>query len=420
MRVTIGRGWAEGRAIAPPSKSYTHRALFLSSLARGRSRVLSPLHSDDTTATRRVLEMIGVPIRTLGEGFEVHGGSLGPPETELHCGESATTLRLGSAVCSIIEGEAILTGASSLLRRPVEPLLEGLRQMGVECSGMGGFPPVRVRGGRLLGGEVSMRGDISSQFVSAILLIAPLAERPTNLTLTTPLESKPYVCMTMEAQRRFGVEIRASEDMRHFQTEVQEYGPTDFKVEGDWSSAAYLLAAGATAGRVVVENLDPKSLQADAAIIEYLRGMGASVKVWEEGAEAEMSNLRGLDMEVSDCPDLFPILASLSAAAEGRSIIRGVRRLEYKESNRVESTIEGLRAMGIRAYRRGDEVIVEGGRPRGGVIDPRGDHRLAMAFSILGLIADGETTILGAECVSKSYPLFWEALEGLGVSMRRS
>lgn len=419
MRILIRGGRVEGRAKAPPSKSYTHRALFLSSLADGRSRIISPLISDDTWATAGILEMLGASIDRGEERWEVRGGVLEPPASDLHCGESATTLRLGTALCSTVEGESRLTGGPSLLRRPVGPLVEGLRQMGVECIDAGGLPPVLVRGGRLGGGEVYMRGDISSQFISAILLIAPLSERPTKLLLTTPLESKPYASMTIEAQRRFGVRVRASGDMMVFEAERQDYRPTDFQVEGDWSSAAYLLAAGAIAGRVRVENISPESLQADSAIIGFLREMGASVRLLEGAAEAEASSLKGLEADVSDCPDLFPILAVLCAVAEGRSTIRGVRRLEYKESNRVEAMLEGLRAMGVDAQRRGGEVIVAGGRPRGGLIDPGGDHRIAMALSILALAAEGETTILDGECVSKSYPRFWEAMETLGMQIRR-
>ncbi|MBS7638244.1 3-phosphoshikimate 1-carboxyvinyltransferase [Candidatus Bathyarchaeota archaeon] len=386
----------------------------------GRAASSPPLRSDDTQATREILGMLGASIEEDGDLWEVYGGPLQPPSSELYCRGSATTLRLGSAVCSLIEGESRLTGNPFLLRRPVGPLVEGLRQMGVDCSDTGGLPPVRVRGGRPRGREVLLRGDISSQFVSAILLIAPLAEGPTTLILTTPLESKPYISMTLEAQRRFGVQIQSSEDMRIFKVEEQLYRPTDFTVEGDWSSVAYLLAAGAIAGRVRVENISPESLQADAKITGFLREMGASVKAQGRMVEAETSSLRGIEVDVSDCPDIFPVLAILCAVADGVSTIRGLRRLEYKESNRVEAMMDGLKTMGIEALRRGDELLVVGGRPRGGVIDPRGDHRIAMAFSILGLAAEGETIIQDAGCVSKSYPLFWEEMEKLGMPIRRT
>ncbi|MEM4726845.1 MAG: 3-phosphoshikimate 1-carboxyvinyltransferase [Candidatus Bathyarchaeia archaeon] len=420
MKLVIRRGTVEGRVKAPPSKSYTHRALFLSALADGRSRIISPLHSDDTDATRGLLGELGVSIEQKGDYWDVQGGHLQPPISPLNCGGSATTLRLGSALCSLLDGESLLTGNPSLLQRPVGALVDGLRQMGAECSDAGGFPPVRVRGGKLRGGGIQMRGDISSQFISAILLIAPLSEREVILTLTTPLESRPYVSMTMEAQWRFGVQVQASEDMRLFKVERQNYRPADFMVEGDWSSAAYPLAAGAIAGKVRVENLVPGSLQADASILGFLRGMGASVRALEGAAEAEASRLKGFEADVSDCPDLFPILAVLGASAEGRSIIRGVRRLAYKESNRVEAMLEGLNLMGIDAKRMDGEVAIMGGSPKGGVIDPKGDHRIAMAFSILGLRAEKETCILGAECVSKSYPQFWETMERLGMRMREA
>ena len=420
MKVEIRRSGVKGTVAAPPSKSYTHRALICSALAQGKSRILNPLYSDDTGATCSVLGELGVGLSTDPELWEVVGGELEKPDSDLFCRESATTLRFMATVCALVDGTSRLTCGPALSRRPVGPLLDGLRQLEVDCRSNGGFPPAVIKGiGRIRGGSAAIRGDISSQFVSAILLVSPLADRPVSLKLTTPLESRPYVSMTMDTQRRFGVEVQASGNMREFQVQRQIYNPTEFAVEGDWSSAAYLLAAGGLAGKVTVLGLKPKSLQADSAIIDILKKMGAQVDLKGTAVSVKSSSLKGLEFDVSDCPDLFPVVSALCAVADGTSVLRGIRRLRYKESDRVMAMVEGLRNMGVKATRRGDGVTIVGTTPRGGLIDPKNDHRIAMAFSVVGLVAEGETVILDADCVSKSYPGFWDAMGKLGVGLRR-
>jgi 3-phosphoshikimate 1-carboxyvinyltransferase len=398
----------------------THRALVCSALADGRSKIRSPLVSDDTEATRRVLRQLGVEISCRSGAWEVDGGAPAKPESDLHCGESGTTLRLVTAFCSLVDGECKLIGGPSLSKRPVGPLVDGLRQLGADCESTGGLPPITVKGkGRLPGGEAAIPGDISSQFVSALLIVAPRGERGTTLRLTTRLESRPYIELTIETQRTFAVSIRASKGMEEFRIERQNYRPAEITVERDWSAAAFLLGAGALAGRVTVEDMNKGSSQADAAILDVLSEMGATVVGKGGSITVEKAPLSGIELDLSDSPDLFPVVVSLSAAASGRSVLRGLRRLRLKESDRVAAMTGGLVGMGVRCELAGDTLTIEGGSPRGCVIDPWGDHRIAMAFSILGLAAEGETTILDAECVSKSYPGFWGDLEALGVEIAR-
>ena len=419
MEVSVRRSDLTGRTAAPPSKSFTHRGLLCAALAEGRSRVISPLVSDDTEATAEVLSGLGVGVTRSSGVWEVEGGVLQRPEEALHCRESGTTLRMTTALSALVDGVCTLTGAASLTGRPVGPLVDGLNQLGADCTSNGGFPPVVVRGrGRLRGGAAEMPGDVSSQFISAILLVAPRTDEGVTLKLTTPLESRPYVRMTMEAQRSFNVDVQTAGDMSEFTVEGQSYEPSDFEVEGDWSSASYLLAGGALAGSVELTGLKDESSQADAAMAEALRMMGADVSVQYTSIAAERSKLNGITFEVSDCPDLFPILSALCATAEGDSVIRGIRRLRLKESDRVAAVAEGLARMGVETIGEENSFIIHGSTPHGGVIDPHGDHRIAMAFGILGLAAEGETTILDAECVSKSFPGFWGALEDLGAELR--
>lgn len=398
----------------------THRALICSALAEGRSVIREPLISEDTEATRMVLEQLGIGISCMEGAWKVAGGSLRKPESDLNCGESGSTLRLVTALCSLVDGECKLIGGPSLSKRPIGPLVDGLKQLGAKCESTGGLLPVTVKGnGRLPGGDAAIPGDISSQFVSALLIVAPRGERGTTLRLTTRLESRPYVELTMEVQRIFGVSVEASEGMEEFRIERQSYRPADVTVERDWSAAAFLVGAGALAGRVSVEDLNMGSSQADAAILGILDEMGATVVGKGGSITIEMAPLSGIELDLSDSPDLFPVVASLCAAASGRSVLRGLGRLRLKESDRVAAMTGGLVGMGVRCELVGDILTIEGGSPKGCVIDPWGDHRIAMAFSILGLAAEGETTILDADCVSKSYPGFWGDLEALGVELAR-
>ncbi|RLI27112.1 MAG: 3-phosphoshikimate 1-carboxyvinyltransferase [Candidatus Hecatellales archaeon] len=419
MRAVVTRSSVEGVVKAPPSKSYTHRALVCSALASGRSLIFSPCPCRDTEATINTLNRLSIEIvKHSPLLWEVNGGTLRKTDAYLDCEESGTTLRFISALCSLTGEEFIVSGSPSLLKRPVGELVNGLRQLGAECSCSGGFPPVFVKG-KLRGGEARIRGDVSSQFVSALLLAAPAAEKEVHLTLTTKPKSKPYILMTLSLQSEFGIRIESSRDLTEFWVGCQSYKARSCRIEGDWSSASYFLAAGALTGRVKVKGLKLDSLQADKEILDVLRQMGAKVATSSNEIIVEgSSRLEAVEFEVSDCPDLFPLLAVLCAVARGRSLIRGVERVRFKESDRVEAVVEGLVKMGIKALYRNGHVVIEGSKPKGAVIDPRNDHRIAMAFAILGLTADGETIIENAECVSKSFPDFWGKLESLKASLK--
>jgi 3-phosphoshikimate 1-carboxyvinyltransferase len=394
VRIKIERSEIDGQIEAPSSKSMTHRVVICSALAQGKSWVNRPLVSDDTDATLRVIQAIGAGVERSKGLWVIRGGKLNPPKEDLDCGDSGTTLRLMTAVCALLEGSSFL---------------------GVVCESRGGNPPVKVLGeGGIKGGEVSITGDISSQFISGLLLIAPYARSQLRVKVTTRLESAPYVGMTIDVQRAFGVQVEASEGYRKMLVEKQEYTPTEYTIEGDWSSGAYLLAAGALAGRVSVENLVRESRQADTAIVEVLGEMGIKPKFNGESVGVDYTEICGIDWDLTDSPDLFPVVAALCSVAKGESRLRGLKRLRIKESDRIASMAEGLSKMGIKTEPSDESIIIHGGAPEGAVIDPHGDHRIAMAFGVLGLSARGETEIKDAECVSKSYPGFWRALEAFG------
>jgi 3-phosphoshikimate 1-carboxyvinyltransferase len=403
-----------GCITAPPSKSMTHRALILAALAKGRSTIRNPLTADDTDATVDVLKRLGVEIVRSGEWI-VNSGDLYAPSETLHCGESGTTLRFMAAICALVDGECQLTGGSSLSSRPVGPLLDAFTQLGVSSESQNGFPPVAIKGtGRIEGGTARLPGNISSQFVSALLTVAPLARAPVEVTLTTKLESKPYVAMTVDAMRAFGVEAEHSQDMMRFTAPLKPYMATTVTVEGDWSSAAYLLAAGALAGEVEIKGLDKHSSQADKAILPLLREMGAETYINGDIVKVAASKLSGIEADLSDYPDLFPVVSALCAAAEGESRLTGLARLRLKESDRVAAMTEGLRRMGAWVNYDDDSAKIRGRCLHGAVVNPWGDHRIAMSLAVLALRAEDETTIENAGCVSKSYPGFWGDLAALG------
>ncbi len=413
MKVSIYKSEIKGRVRAPSSKSYTIRGLMCAALARGKSEIIHPLGSDDTEAALNVLSRIGIRVHQREDSWQVVGGDFHKPDTDLFCGESAATLRFMTAICSLIPGKCKLCPGPSLSRRPVKPLVQALRQLGVNCSCQGEVAPVIVEGGRLKGGAIKLPGNVSSQFVSALLLISPFAEEGVKIRLTTPLESKPFVLMTLECLNEFGIKVKFSEALEEFEVLKQTYKPAKYNVEGDWSSASYLLALGALSGEVEVGNLNSESLQGDMVILNLLRDMGAVVEVDRNSTIVRRSRLNAIRADLSNCIDLLPTMAVLAAAANGVSEFTGIKRARLKESNRVSALREGLERMGIKVAEERDKLTITGSKPRGSVIDTRGDHRIAMAFGILGSLTEG-TVINDAECVSKTFPQFWDAIKSVG------
>lgn len=413
MRVSVYKSEVKGRVRAPSSKSYTLRGLMCAALAKGESEIMHPLSSDDTEASLNVLTKVGVHVHQKRDSWQVTGGDFHEPGTDLFCGESAATLRFMTAICSLVPGKCRLIAGGSLARRPVKPLVEALGQLGVKSFCRDEVAPVVVEGGRLQGGVTELPGDISSQFVSALLFISPFAEEGVKIRLTTPLESKPFVLMTLDCLRRFGIKVKFSKELRQFEVLRQTYKPTEYSVEGDWSSASYLLAWGAVSGEVEVENLNSESLQGDKMMLNLLKDMGALVEVSKNSVTVRKSRLNAIKADLSDCIDLLPTMAVLAAAAEGVSEFIGIERARIKESNRVSAVREGLERMGIKVGEDRNRMTIAGSRPAGATIDSKGDHRIAMAFSILGSVTGG-MIINDAECVSKTFPQFWDVLKSIG------
>ena len=443
MKVTVKKSEVKGKVGVPSSKSQTLRGLMCAALTRGESEIINPLISDDTAAAVDVLSKIGVRIQQEEGLWRVRGRTFRAPDTDLFCGESATTLRFMTAICSLIPGECHLVGGPSLSKRPVKSLVEALKKLGVKCSMEGKTtPPVTVEGGTLKGGITELPGNISSQFISALLLIAPFAEEEMSIKLTTELTSRPYLLMTLRCQRKFGINVRTEFD--RFVVRRQRYQPTRFEVEGDWSSASYFLALGAVSEGIEVENLSTSSLQGDRVILDFLRNMGARVRIAGNCVTVSQANLKAIRADLSDCIDLLPTMAVLAALADGVSEFTGIERARIKESNRVTAVKEGLERMGVTVTEEQNRLTIAGlttkkpttdsddeeteegeesqapdtavPEPEATVIDSQNDHRIAMAFGVLGT-AVGGIAINEAECVSKTFPNFWDTLKSIGVKL---
>ncbi len=413
MKIFIEKSRIAGRISAPPSKSYTIRALMCAALAGGESEIRHPLTAEDTVAAADVLHEIGITTRREKEPWRVSGGDFRVPETDLFCGDSAATLRFLTAICSVVPGQCRLVAGPSLARRPVGVLVQALRRLGVDCAASGELPPVTVNGGTLKGGLTEIPGDISSQFISALLLVAPRAVDGMTIRLTTPLESRPYIRMTLDCLQKFGITVDVSESLDEYQINRQTYRPTEYEVEGDWSSAAYFLALGAVSGPIEITNLNPASAQGDKMILNFLRDMGAAVEINRHAVTVRKAKLKALRADLTDCIDLLPTVAVLAAVAEGASEFTGIARARLKESNRVTAVKEGLERMGVKVIEERNKLTIVGSTPHGAIIDSMNDHRIAMAFSVLGTVVGG-TVIEGAECVNKTFPQFWDILESTG------
>ena len=406
---------------APPSKAYTHRSLIAAALSEGRSDIVNPLSSDDSEATLGAVQAYGALVEREEDVWKVTGRSEPvAPSNVVDCGESGATIRFMTPVSALAKGISVLTGRSQLLRRPIGPLLHSMRELGVTCYTVrgGGYPPVIVFGGRIHGGRTSLRGDVSSQFVSGLLFAAPRAQNDVVIRLTTNLESRQYVDMTLNVLNLHGIKVETSSDLREYYVKKrQEYKPTNHMIPGDYSSAAFILAGAAITGsRITVKDLARESFQGDKAIIQILSNMGANINVSEDSVRIHGGQLSGLEIDVDQIPDLVPVIVVLGCYAKGRTVIRKAGRLRIKESDRLSTLASELGKMNTSIHVADDTLTVKGSSSiRGAVIDPHGDHRIAMACSIAALGAEGSTTIRDAECVNKSYPRFYEDLKRIGV-----
>jgi len=408
------------RFAAPPSKSYTHRALLIGALAQGLTVIKKPLISVDTSLTMRALVELGIPIAAGPDFLTVQGcnGKFTPgKEVTLDLGNSGTSLRLLASAALLAGSPVILTGSDRMRERPIGPLADALVAAGGEVAYLDrkGYPPIRVEG-RFFGGEVPVDGAVSSQFISSLLIAAPYAEQETVVFLQKDPVSRSYINVTIQVMEEFGVKVWRT-GYRTFRVGNRaRYTGREYTIEGDYSSASYFFAiAAACGGTVTVTGLNPASMQGDRGFVSALASMGCTVTSVPEGVTVTRTQpLHGITIDMSIMPDTVQTLAVVAALAKGRTVITGIDHLQFKESNRLEVTARLLNSLGGDVEISRDSMTITPTLLHGGTIDPQDDHRTAMSLAVLGL-AIGDVTITDADCVNKSFPGFWEALGRAGL-----
>lgn len=425
MRVSINKSSIKGEVFAPPSKSYTHRAITLAALSE-EAVVRRPLLSADTLATIRASRLFGASIEEKGDNLLVRGMNGKPrvPDNVIDAANSGTTLRFMTAIAGLTDGVTVLTGDSSLRTRPNGPLLEVLNKLGAKaCSTRGNErAPIVVKGG-LEGSEVEINGSISSQFISALLIACPLAENSTTLSIIGKLKSRPYVDVTIEMLGLAGVKIHIddSNGTRFIIPGKQKYNLKEYTIPGDFSSASYLLASAAIleGSEVTVKNLFP-SKQGDKVIIDTLKQMGADI-TWDTKAGIVTvrggRKLKAIIFDAGATPDLVPTIAVLAAVAEGTSRIENAEHVRYKETDRLRALATELPRMGVCLKEEKDSLTITGGELHGAEVHGWDDHRIVMSLAMAGMVA-GNTTIDTTESVSISYPDFFKDMRSLGAKIK--
>jgi 3-phosphoshikimate 1-carboxyvinyltransferase len=406
-----------GSVYVPGSKSYTHRMLIASSLSDGICSVSNPLVSEDTFLTKHALRKMGVKIEDGENSCIVHGtkGLLGACAEHIDLVNSGTSMRLLTSVAALGKGEYIFTGSDRMQKRPITDLLDALHQIGIDAQSIcnTGCPPVKIKGGNISGGTVSINCNMSSQFLSSVLLIAPYTIEGLDITVAKGPVSKPYVDMTIDIINQFGVSVDRTGYSRFKIKGCQTYQSGNYTVEPDCSQASYFWAAAAITGNTIkVKGISTDSAQGDVKFVNILEQMGCKVSSEKDGIAVSGGALSAVEVDMADMPDVVPTLAVVAAFAKGVTIIKNVAHLKEKESNRLEAVSSELSKMGINAHTDDNNLFITGGMPKGAPIDTYNDHRIAMSFAVAGLMAE-HTFIKEQTCVEKSFPTFWDVFNGL-------
>jgi 3-phosphoshikimate 1-carboxyvinyltransferase len=417
---------AEGRVTLPGSKSLSNRVLLLAALAAGTTRVQNLLVGDDVQHMCRALRALGVQLDPAEPDTHVavtgHGGPIRPRDGnhQLFLGNAGTGIRPLAAALCFSSGLFELDGEPRMRERPIADLVTALRTLGarIDYVEREGYPPVLVRGRALAGGSVTIAGNVSSQFLTSLLMAAPLAQNPVEIQVTGELVSKPYITITLDTMRRFGVEVE-HDDLRHFRVPAGVYqSPGDYLVEGDASAATYFLAAGAIAGGPVrVQGVGRQSVQGDVSFTRVLERMGATVEVgndWIQAA-APRGRLQAIDMDFNAIPDAAMTAAVMALFAKGTSVIRNVANLRVKETDRIQALTTELTKLGAHVVAGDDYLeITPPDRLTAATIDTYNDHRMAMSFSLASL-GTVDIAVRDPGCVSKTFPGYFDAFRSICV-----
>ncbi|MCF6149953.1 MAG: 3-phosphoshikimate 1-carboxyvinyltransferase [Candidatus Kuenenia sp.] len=403
----------------PGSKSYTNRALITAALADGTSTINNALFSDDTKYMASCLNSLGIPVEERKDvnKFIVYGkgGSVPAEKADLFVGNAGTAMRFLTAMLTLGYGVYEIGGVERMGQRPIQDLLDGLNQLGAEVKSKyeNGCPPVIIHGKGLKGGVAKVNGDLSSQYFSALLMVSPYAETDVTIEVKGDLVSKRYVDMTIDLMNKYGVTVHNINYKELFVNSGQRYRAISYEVEGDASAASYFLAVAAiTGGKVRVEGIGKDSLQGDIHFADVLNKMGCEVGMGKDWIEVSGRALQGIDIDMGDMPDVVQTLAAVAVYVQGRTRVRNVKNMRIKETDRIAAVVKELQKMGISVTEYEDGFEIEPSMPKPAEIETYDDHRMAMSFALVGLKSEG-IMIKNPECVSKTFPDFFQRLEKL-------
>ena len=412
----------EGEIIIPSSKSHTIRAVIIASLAEGTSKISNPLSSADTMAIVNACKALGAKIDTKNKAEWIIEGTnhtLKKPTEALNMANSGTSLRLISGIiAALCDFEVQLEGDDSLSTRPIQPLLKSLNELGAEALSVNndGYCPINIKG-KMQGGSTETVG-ITSQYISSLLLACPLLENDTKITVVKPHEI-PYIKMTLKWLDQQNIKYEVSDDFTKFKiTGNQKYKPFEKTIPADWSSAAFpLVAAAITNSNILMKGLDIDDTQGDKAIIDYLKKMQADISIEEQGIRIKGRQLQGCELNLNSTPDALPALSVLGCFAEGTTTLINVAQARIKETDRIKVMAEELSKMGADIKEREEGLIIHQSTLKGSKLRGHNDHRIVMALSLAGLIAEGKTEITTAEAINATFPNFVDLMKKVGAKV---
>jgi len=401
----------------PGSKSYTHRMLIAAALSDGMCTIKNALVSEDTRLTIEALRQMDIQIDFHNDAVRIYGkgGRLGAGKAPIHLGNSGTSMRLLSAVAALGKGTYTLTGTARMQKRPIKDLLDALQQIGVEARSLNdtGCPPVEITAATIRKDQVDINCQKSSQYLSALLLIAPYTHNGLEIRVSGGPVSRPYVDLTIDLMKTFGLDLEREGYQRFKVPGGQIYRAGEYAVEADCSQAAYFWGAAAIGGAdIKVMGVNADSAQGDIRFVDLLQRMGCRVSKNSDGVRVAGGSLSAIEADLADMPDQVPTLAVVAAFARGTTVIKNVAHLKAKESDRLSATVSELNKLGIEAECTANALVVRGGKPKGAIIETYNDHRIAMSFAIAGLNVPG-ICIRNESCVEKSFPAFWQVFEEL-------
>ena len=424
-KIFVTRSHLNGNVKCPPSKSYTHRAIFISSLAHGKSRIINPLISRDTIASIEACRAFGIKISRRDQELIITGkDTLRVPQNVINVENSGTTMRFISAISSLLKrGYVVITGDDSIRKRPMAPLLIALRQLGINSfsARKNDRAPIIVQGGRISGGDVTIDGSVSSQFISGLLIAGVRAESSISISVVGKQVSKSYIESTINVMSKFGAKIRYSKDYKRYKILSRRYVPTMFTIPGDFSTAALLLSAGTLVGdELTVSNLNFSLPQGDSKILEILRKIGAIINIDKRNGTVKAYGTQELDggeFDLSDTPDLLPVVAILSLKSINPVRIYGVSHTRYKETDRLKIIESELRKLGVNTKISSDEItLISPKNLKNARLNSHDDHRLFMSFVIAAMLTE-KSVVDGLESVDVSYPSFVHDIRRIGAKL---